>query len=472
MVHTYDVKPRNSSQEIGYRLSNADHSKSRSRERSSACDCKRDFGRVGMVLAFILQQVFLYIYLVTYIRIEWLFLLPCDVIVLSVFVADAAYAHYVITNLGARMPVALIHIGKWYKGPRDARNVVWILYVVLLIIKISVLISGAAYRIPASATFGPHGLILTLSITPGIYLLLDWTNYAVKPHSKSAFYRSELRRTAVINIIDAIDLLLIFIFPPGVDSMAFPAKWKFYLGSNGTHISNTTSRSIQYFYQNVTGNITLPKDSSLLSFGDFNIHAERSLIAFASISLIIVGLYSFDVYLYALGERGLEYRELVTRKGYMLIYMVLINVPYIVLRMYFWVVFRYDMSALIGKNVMFMFHGILEVIKSTRNGSEPVVCAGRNGCWRVFPPGEFDFHVAPCKHGIKERIDLKLWPVWPKHIFKEMFDVKVDEEELFLGSRSNAKQRFNEEQTKHKPSIMYSMSRYSYNYSKCKVSTV
>lgn len=192
--------------------------------------------------------------------------------------------------------------------------VVWFVYSSLLTAKVVLLFKlDVAQSLDANSAFGPQLLKVIIASAAVVFLLLVETHNNAEPHSNEQSYIYFLITSTVFEIFDSVTFL----------------------------------------------GILFPMQSKIVP----TYHLENSVLILSCVNFI---LPTITLYKLSLSEFGCQQRPLGLQLLYKGLHLCLVNIPYIVIRVYLWTLYDHDVTLFLLKNILAVVITARTVIPETR----------------------------------------------------------------------------------------------------------
>lgn len=177
--------------------------------------------RISVIILAILQGGILDYYLVHYNTNSWFFWIASDVAVIFSFVV-AFFISY--------KELQYIYHSKASKGHIDAGSFplsyfAWLVYSVLLSIRVGVIYKNFAHRIDSGVFFGCNMLKFTVAMAGIVFLLIISAHHKAQHGSPARHLINSLIIMVPFDIMDCVDILSIFFDDESKDSMGSILEW-------------------------------------------------------------------------------------------------------------------------------------------------------------------------------------------------------------------------------------------------------
>lgn len=187
----------------------------------------------------------------------------------------------------------------------------WLFYAALLTPKVACLFSGdGASKLKEQDFLGPNTLKAGAACTPLIFILLVYAHHDAKPHTVRKYYIQSLTGSVAFDLFDSLDLLE-FLF---------------------------LDREEHKFPPNLT----------------------RAVLAFACLNFFLPTLALFELKLNSFTG---QVSSLSFKVMYALSFLLLVNVPNLIIRSVLWHKYNTDVSVLLMKNVICIVVGLVEIME-------------------------------------------------------------------------------------------------------------
>ncbi|XP_031568664.1 uncharacterized protein LOC116303288 [Actinia tenebrosa] len=218
--------------------------------------------------------------------------------------------------------------------------VAWLAYTsITLVPEVAVIFKNYADDLEDVKVYGQNILKIALCITPILFLLLVNSHHNAHPHSSRKWYVDKLTGGVTLDLIDSIDLM------------------------------------------------------DILFLNDFKInlpaHLENAIIAFACINFFLPTLALLEL---SVNKFDGQVRPVSFQVLYSLSYILLVNVPFSIIRLILWFEYNQDVSVFIAKNIIMTFIYIMD-IRESLGPSKPKKCPT---CGKLFLPSCLDHHRTQC----------------------------------------------------------------------------
>ena len=218
--------------------------------------------------------------------------------------------------------------------------VAWLAYTsITLVPEVAVIFKNYADKLEDVKIYGQNILKGALCITPILFLLLVNSHHNAKPHSTRKWYVDKLTGGVTLDLMDSIDFLEILFLNDFV--------------------------------------INLPKA------------LENAIIAFACINFFLPTLALLEL---SVNKFDGQVRPVSFQVLYSLSYIILVNVPFFVIRLVLWFVYNQDVSVFIAKNIIMTFIYVMD-IRESLGPSKPKKCPT---CGKLFIPSCLETHRTQC----------------------------------------------------------------------------
>lgn len=308
-------------------------------------DCWCNFEIAGKVLCILLLMVqggILDYYLIKHHELESLGFITTDVLVLAVWIGLMVLAKRRFDAKKKRSEdEADARLPEDYPDEIPYAYIAWAAYaIVTLIPEVAVIFKHFADELGDSKVYGQNILKVALCITPMIFLLLVNSHHDSKPHSGRKIYVDKLTGCVTLDLLDSVDIL------------------------------------------------------EILFMDDFELNLptslENAIIAFACINFLlpILALLELRVNKFDGQVRSVRFQLL-----YSMCYILLVNIPFLVIRFILWYGYEQDVSVFIGKNMIATAIYLLDIYDNL-GPHRPKQCSI---CGRSFNPSIFKEHRQKCR---------------------------------------------------------------------------
>ena len=299
--------------------------------------------KVVCIALLIFQGGILDIYLVKENNTRWAAFVVADVIVIGIWVFSFVAAQRFFKQKKDQVDAG--------KDPEDLPDelpfayVAWLIYAALLTPRMALLFSGeGSTRLKETDFLGPNTLKAGAACTPLIFILLVYAHHDAKPHTIRKYYIQSLIGTVAFDIFDSLDLLE-FLF---------------------------LDREEHRFPRALT----------------------NAVLAFACINFFLPTLALFEM---KLNNFTGQVSSLSFKTIYAMSFVLLVNVPNLIIRSVLWHKYNTDVSVLLMKNVICIVVGVVEIMEYF--GSErPKPCPK---CGKWYTQDFIDQHTRRCKAALK-----------------------------------------------------------------------
>ena len=290
---------------------------------------RRLFARILAVAILILQGTILKYYLIIEGNSSWWYAwVITNAVVLSVWVYTMWVSHRKSQNINA---VAKDEIKFAY--------IAWIVYAVHLVSQVATL-----FKLKTSGfnnkklVFGPNMLKMNLCLTPMLFLFLIYAHHDAKSHSRRKYYLEKMTAAVTLDLFDSVEML-------------------------------------EYLFDKEKITIKL----------------ENAILAFSCVNIFLPTFALFELKFNKFHDSG-EVSPISFKLIYICSFMLLVNVPFLVLRVILWHGYQLDVSVLLAKNVLAVIMGNIEIFEFFGDES-PRKC---ESCERTFARHVFKEHRKTC----------------------------------------------------------------------------
>lgn len=272
------------------------------------------FASMLCVLLLGCQGSLLNYYLASYLNSYWLAWIAADIAVLFVFIVAfiISYRHFALckTSSSQQMPIR--------PGNLPLSFIAWIIYAVALSSRVGIIFSHFAWQLTNEITFGSNMLKLTIGLAAPVFILLVLNHHNAERSSDRKRYISDLTATIPFDMLDTVEILDV---------------------------------------------LFVEESKILLPFG-----LDTAIVTVACINLVLPTIPMILLSQSHFGFRRLSECVVVTHK---VLLVFIVNLPYLILRVFLWQLINHGLSIFILKNILMMFLAMHDVIDVLRCHGKP-----------------------------------------------------------------------------------------------------
>ncbi|XP_066276925.1 transmembrane protein 121B-like [Branchiostoma lanceolatum] len=290
--------------------------------------------RVMCVLVLVCQGALLDYCLAFYLNLNWLGWIAADVVVVCLWL----YA--LITSYR--------YFRQTWMSPGAARTrdelpfafISWFVYACLYVPRVAIIFKWEiAAKLIDHDWFGPNALKTTLALSAPLFLLLLYGHHDAKPHSNRKNYVDRLALGVTFDILDSLELL----------------------------------------------DILFVEESRVILTFDL----ENAILSFACIVFFLPTVALFEL---RKNRSDGEVASVNFGVLYSLLFMLLVNIPFLVIRLLLWNIYNQDVSVFLIKNVMLLIMGFKDIWENL-GPHGPRKCSECDG---TFHPDQIEPHKEKC----------------------------------------------------------------------------
>ena len=185
--------------------------------------------------------------------------------------------------------------------------IAWVVYAAHLVPQVAILFKLTVHLLDDNRLFGPNLLKMNLCLTPMLFLFLVFGHDDAKSHSSRKYYLEKMTAAVTLDLFDSVEML-------------------------------------EYLF-----------DKEKISPA-----IENSILAFSCTNIFLPTFALFELKYNKFHDSG-EVSPVSFKFIYICSFMLLVNVPFLVLRMILWHGYHLEISVLLAKNVLGVVMGLVEV---------------------------------------------------------------------------------------------------------------
>ena len=222
--------------------------------------------------------------------------------------------------------------------------IAWVVYAAHLVPQVATLFKLTAHRLDDNRLFGPNMLKMNLCLTPMLFLFLVFGHHDAKSHSRRKYYLEKMTAAVTLDLFDSVEML-------------------------------------EYLFdkEKITPAI------------------ENSILAFSCTNIFLPTFALFELKYNKFYDSG-QVSPVSFKFIYICSFMLLVNVPFLVLRLILWHGYHLDISVLLAKNVLGVVMGLIEVFEFFGE-QRPRRC---DSCMKMFAKDFFKPHRKTCSQTEKD----------------------------------------------------------------------
>ena len=274
---------------------------------SRAATIRRTLCRIFGIILLAAQGAILDFYLVAgnSNKSSWIAWVVTDIIVLLVWTFTMVKSH---KRLKKNIAIQKEDDGQLLKDELAYAYLAWIVYALHLVPQAAVIMKLIAHKLDEGTMFfGPNLLKMDFCLTPVLFLFLVFAHHDAKPNSRRKFYLEKLLGMVTLDLFDSVEMLE-YLF----DKDAIPPS----------------------------------------------IH--NAILVFASINFLLPTLALYELKHNKFHDSG-EVSPVSFKLLYICIFLLFVNIPFLVIRLILWHKYHLDISVLLAKNGLGIMLGILEI---------------------------------------------------------------------------------------------------------------
>lgn len=280
--------------------------------------------RIFCITLLILQMAIIDVYLATYINKKWLAFIAGDIIVVLLFIIALVVSYFHIRDQRLRnLSVSAASVVQASKLPFS--YIAWGVYAIIFVGKVLICFTFFAYKLHEKDFWGPNILKMMLALSAPIFLLFLLSHYSTSKESERKKFIDNLTSSVTFDIFDTVDILDI--------------------------LFTEQSRII----------LSFSMEKAILATGLVNLFLPL-------VPLMVLSRTQF-------GHQRL--RDHIV-DVYKILLMLVVNIPYIVIRLLLWNVYNRNISIFLMKNLMAIFVTIYDIYQRKQEVILDKVDAARN----------------------------------------------------------------------------------------------
>ena len=291
---------------------------------------RRVTSRIFAVILLILQGAVLDFYLAREKERSWIAWIVTDVFVLAAWVYALAFSYRKKRNSETE---------SYLSDELTIAYVAWIAYTLHLVPQIAVIMKLIGHKLDEETmTFGPNVLLMNFCLTPILFLFLVLALHDTQPSSIRKFYLEKLVATVTIDLFDSVEML-------------------------------------EYLFSkhNLTPVI------------------EHCILSFSCINLFLPTLALYELKHNKFHPSG-EVSSISFKFLYICVFLLFVDLPFLVLRLILWHSFDLDVGVLLAKNVLGIILGLVDIAEYLAD-QRPKKC---DHCGKTFDKTSFKSHLQLC----------------------------------------------------------------------------
>jgi hypothetical protein len=282
-------------------------------------DVARILVRILLVVVLLAQgglvDYYLVVYADSYVNYNWLVWIIADATNCVIFTIALIVSYKMIhgnrREKGSKgIPFLRSLQGNKITGELPMGYITWGIYAVLLITRLAIFFKTGAGKLNEENFFGPNMMKTAIGLSAFIFMLLVMTSSSAKAHTERATYIEKLIGITTLDILDSVEFLEIL----------FIQESKIFL--------------------------TFKLWNSILAFSCIN-------LLLPTVPLLVLSHTRFG---HSPGKR-------VVKIVHSLLFIVLVNIPFLTIRVYLWHVLNHDISVFIIKNVIMIMIGCKDIFE-------------------------------------------------------------------------------------------------------------
>ncbi|XP_064632534.1 uncharacterized protein LOC135490892 [Lineus longissimus] len=297
--------------------------------REACREVGRIFARIICVIILAIQggliDYYLVVYVDSYVNYNWLAWIVADIANCVIFIITLIVSYKTMYTRNRRdmrskgMILLKSLEGNNTTGELPMGYIAWGIYSVLLITRLAIFFKTGAAKLNEDDAFGPNLMKTAIGLSAFVFMFLVSSSHGANPHTERATYIEKLIGSTTLDILDSVEFLEIL----------FIQESKIFL--------------------------TFDLWNCVLAFSCIN-------LLLPTMPLIVLSHTRFGR---APGKR-------VVKILHSVLFIFLINVPFLILRLYLWHVLNRDISVFIIKNGIMIMMGCKEIFELSESLTEDV----------------------------------------------------------------------------------------------------
>lgn len=276
--------------------------------------------RVFCIVLLILQMAIIDVYLVTYINSKWLAFIAGDIIVVLLFITALVLSYFYLRE----QRESSISAGVVRASKLPFSYIAWGVYALVFVGKVLVCFTFFAFKLHERDFWGPNILKMMLALSAPLFLLFLLSHYSTSKESERKKFIDHITSSVTFDIFDTVDILdILFV---------------------------EQSRII----------LSFSMEKAILATGLVNLFLPL-------IPLMVLSRTQFGEY---------RLREHIV-DVYKILLMLVVNIPYIVIRLLLWNVYNRNISIFLMKNLLAIFVTIYDIYQRKQEAILDKVDAAR-----------------------------------------------------------------------------------------------